>query len=62
VHGDLFEKNTESLTQLMIASEKDDEATQLRIQNMRTNSSKGVVKRYQWDYITDQYYEIFINL
>jgi glycosyltransferase involved in cell wall biosynthesis len=61
-YGHLFEKNIESLTQLMMASEKEDDATQLRVKTMRSNSTKGLVERYQWDYIIDQYYQIFINL
>ena len=61
-YGYLFEKNIESLTQLMMASEKEDDATQLRVQTMRSNSTKGLVERYQWDYIIEQYYQIFINL
>jgi glycosyltransferase involved in cell wall biosynthesis len=61
-YGHLFEKNIESLTQLMMASEKEDAATQLRVQTMRSNSTKGLVERYQWDYIMEQYYQIFINL
>jgi glycosyltransferase involved in cell wall biosynthesis len=61
-YGHLFEKNIESLTHLMMASEKEDAATQLRVQTMRSNSTKGLVERYQWDYIIEQYYQIFINL
>ena len=61
-YGHLFEKNKESLTELMMASEKEDDATQLKVQTMRSNSTKGLVERYQWDYIIDQYYQIFINL
>jgi glycosyltransferase involved in cell wall biosynthesis len=61
-YGHLFEKNIESLTHLMMASEKEDAATQLRVQTMRSNSTKGLVERYQWDYIMEQYYQIFINL
>jgi hypothetical protein len=45
-----------------MASEKEDAATQLRVQTMRSNSTKGLVERYQWDYIIEQYYQIFINL
>ncbi len=61
-HGDLFEKNIESLTSLMKDSEQTDEATLQRVQTMRTRSKEGLVERYQWNYIVDQYYQIFINL
>ena len=61
-YGVLFEKNATSLMQLMLASEQSDANTSLRVQNMRVNSKEGLVERYQWDYIVDQYYQIFINL
>jgi glycosyltransferase involved in cell wall biosynthesis len=61
-YGYLFEKNTESLIQLMSDSENEDDAMQIRVKTMRANSKNGMVERYQWDYIIDQYYQIFINL
>lgn len=61
-HGDLFEKNSSSLSELMVNAEKSDQASSLRIENMRKLSKEGLVDRYQWDTIVDQYYQIFINL
>ena len=58
LHGLYFEKNEESVCERIEYAEK----KEIRIARLRETSQKGITNRYNWDYISQQYLNIFKNL
>lgn len=57
-HGWYFAKIARAVTELVDKSEKsEDELIQLR-----TSARSGLTKKYDWDYVTEQYIEVFQQL
>ncbi len=56
--GLFFKKNIESLANLINLCEKDP----AMVLNMKKNSVKGISNIYNWDYITNQYLDLFNEL
>jgi len=57
-YGWFFEKNTESVKALTEKAEKEEAS----MSQLRTTSREGLSKKYNWDYVTDQYLEVFRSL
>jgi glycosyltransferase involved in cell wall biosynthesis len=57
-YGDFFSKNTEDVTRCIYEHE---ETPQL-LTNLRANARNGLTEKYNWDYVTSQYLEVFRNL
>jgi glycosyltransferase involved in cell wall biosynthesis len=57
-HGWYFQKTKESVQDIVEAAESSKE----RMAYFRSTAREGLVQRYNWDYVTDQYLEVFQNL
>ncbi|MDF2156434.1 glycosyltransferase [Algoriphagus sp. CAU 1675] len=57
-HGWYFEKNAEAVKDLVEKSEREPE----QLESLRANARAGLTKKYNWDYVTDQYLEVFQDL
>lgn len=60
--GTYFEKNVKDLAQKMLEAEASDETPNSWVKFYRDNSKAGITEIYDWDYITEQYYQSFISL
>lgn len=56
--GRFFEKNAASVTHLVNAME----ANQPEMERLKANSTKGISKKYTWDFVVEQYYRAFEKL
>ena len=57
-YGLFFEKNVGDVSRIIDACDQDRDL----VKNLRAKSQKGITKKYDWDFITDQYIEIFKDL
>lgn len=57
-HGWYFQKSTDSVKDVIEAAENSPE----RMAYFRSIAREGLIQRYNWDYVTDQYLEVFQNL
>lgn len=57
-HGWYFKKSTESVQDIVEAAESSKE----RMAYFRSTAREGLIQRYNWDYVTDQYLEVFQDL
>lgn len=57
-HGWYFEKNPQSVSELVSKAENEDS----EIRELRKTARNGLTKKYDWDYVTDQYLEVFEEL
>ncbi|MCE7055970.1 glycosyltransferase [Algoriphagus sp. AGSA1] len=57
-HGWYFKKNTASVKDVIEAAESSTE----RMAYFRKTAREGLIQRYNWDYVTDQYLEVFEQL
>ena len=53
-----FKKKVKSVCEMINYCEKEF----LLIDRLRSNSIKGITKKYDWDFITEDYLEVFRNL
>ena len=58
LHGLYFEKNKDSACQLIEYAENNEN----KIIALRKTSQQGITRRYNWDYITQQYLNLFYKL
>jgi len=58
LYGIYFEKNQEAVRQQINSADQYPN----KIKNLRQNSHLGITDKYNWDYITDQYLEVFRRL
>jgi len=56
--GLFFKKQLKSVCEMINYCEKEF----LLIDRLRSNSTKGITKKYDWDFITEDYLEVFRNL
>jgi glycosyltransferase involved in cell wall biosynthesis len=57
-HGWYFQKNAQSVKDITEAAE----STPKRMEYFRSIARTGLVKKYNWDYVTEQYLEVFQEL
>ncbi|MFC3416614.1 DUF1972 domain-containing protein [Algoriphagus hitonicola] len=57
-HGWYFEKNTDAVKLLVEKAEAKPEA----LDQLRKTARSGLTQKYNWDYVTEQYLEVFRNL
>ena len=57
-HGWYFQKSEQSVKDITEAAE----STPMRMEYFRSTARSGLVKKYNWDYVTDQYIEVFQDL
>ena len=57
-HGWYFKKSPESVKDIVEAAESSKE----RMAYFRSTAREGLIQRYNWDYVTDQYLEVFQTL
>ncbi len=57
-HGWYFEKNAEAIRDLVEKSETEPE----QLEFLRAKARSGLTQKYNWDYVTDQYLEVFQDL
>ena len=57
-YGIFFEKNLEDVSKMISYCDKDIDL----VKKLRIKSKKGIVKKYDWDFITNQYIEVFNHL
>lgn len=57
-HGWYFEKNPESVKSLVEKSEAEPQ----QMEDFRQTARQGLTQKYNWDYVTDQYLEVFRRL
>src|SRR5690606_10953878 len=57
-YGWYLKKSTESVQDIVEAAESSKE----RMAYLRSTAREGLIQRYNWDYVTDQYLEVFENL
>lgn len=57
-HGWYFEKNPESVAELVDRAEQSVE----EMQHLRETARLGLTQRYNWDYVTEQYLQVFLEL
>ena len=57
-HGWYFKKTADSVQDIVEAAESSTE----RMSYFRSIAREGLIQRYNWDYVTDQYLEVFENL
>lgn len=57
-HGWYFEKNSNSVKEIVDKSEKSPE----EMKNLRETSRFGLTQKYNWDHVTNQYLEVFFTL
>ena len=57
-HGWYFEKSRDAVKSIVDKAEQSPEA----LMQLRTTSKEGLTQKYNWDYVTDQYIEVFQRL
>ncbi|MDP3470319.1 MAG: glycosyltransferase, partial [Algoriphagus sp.] len=57
-HGWYFEKNPESLKEIVEKAEAEPE----KMNEFRLIARSGLTQKYNWDYVTEQYLEVFFSL
>ena len=57
-HGWYFEKNAESVKETVEKAESEPE----QMEQLRQTARLGLTQKYNWDYVTEQYLEVFKNL
>lgn len=57
-HGWYFEKDVESVKKIVEKAEAEPE----KMEEFRMTARSGLTQKYNWDYVTDQYLEVFENL
>ena len=60
--GILFKKHLDDLSRQMIDLENTEHTKQDKVIEYREKSKTGITQIYQWEYIADQYYQIFLSL
>lgn len=60
--GTYFEKNIGDLAKKMLDAEASDLTTNSWIKKYREQSKNGITDIYDWDHITEQYYQSFLSL
>ncbi|WP_250161303.1 glycosyltransferase [Algoriphagus algorifonticola] len=57
-HGWYFEKNAESVRRIVAKAESESE----KMESLRKTAKDGLIQKYNWDYVTEQYLEVFREL
>ena len=57
-HGWYFEKDAESVMQIVAKAESEPE----KMESLRKTAKDGLIQKYNWDYVTEQYLEVFREL
>jgi glycosyltransferase involved in cell wall biosynthesis len=60
--GMFFEKNAQNLTTILMEMEQNTIHGNNRVEQYKNNSKLGINSTYNWEDITEQYYQIFLNL
>ena len=60
--GTYFEKNVEDLVKKMLDAEASHLTTNSWVKKYREQSKNGITDIYDWDHITEQYYQSFLSL
>ena len=57
-----FEKDAQNLTAILIKMEQKASHEQEMVEQYKNNSKQGINSSYNWEDITEHYYQIFLNL
>ncbi|GMQ25412.1 glycosyltransferase [Algoriphagus sp. oki45] len=57
-HGWYFEKNVEAVKKVVEKAEEEEE----QMDHLRNSARSGLTQKYNWDYVTKQYLEVFLRL
>ncbi len=60
--GMFFEKDAQNLTAILIKMEQKASHEQEMVEQYKNNSKQGINSSYNWEDITEHYYQIFLNL